>query len=134
MPRIRLPAQMGHLNDLIRFVSRSAQDAGFNAKKIKEIELVTEEAVVNIISYAYPEETGDIEIRCNENKGAGFLIEIMDTGTPFNPLSLPEPDITADISQRNIGGLGIALMRKMVDGISYRREEGSNIVTFIFRK
>jgi anti-sigma regulatory factor (Ser/Thr protein kinase) len=125
---------MGHLNDLIRFVSHFAQKAGFDTKKIKEIELVTEEAVVNIISYAYPEETGEIEIRCNKSKGAGFLIEIMDTGTPFNPLSLSEPDITADISQRNIGGLGIALMRKMVDGISYRREGGSNILTFIFRK
>lgn len=125
---------MDHLGELIHFVSCYAQKAGFNRSRIKEIELATEEAVVNIISYAYPDETGGIEIRCNKDKDADIVIEIMDTGMPFDPLTLPEPDIKAHLSQRKVGGLGISLMRKMVDGISYRREKGANILTFVIHK
>jgi anti-sigma regulatory factor (Ser/Thr protein kinase) len=122
---------MDHLDDLIQFVSHFAQNAGFNKTRIKEIELATEEAVVNIISYAYPDKTEEIEILCDNEKDAGLVIRIMDTGMPFDPLSLPEPDIKAHLSQRKIGGLGITLMRKMVDEISYRREEDANILTFV---
>ena len=132
--KIKLPARIENLERLIELVSGCAKEKGFTSKIIKEIELATEEALVNIFNYAYPEHAGDVEVRCKMDDDTRFIIEILDTGIPFNIHSISEPDLTENISNRKIGGLGIFLMRKMVDEVQYRRDEENNILTLIIHK
>ena len=63
--------------------------------------------------------------------GGSFVVEIADSGIPFDVLSLPDPDTTAGIMDREIGGLGVYFIRKMTDEVSYRREEGRNILRVV---
>lgn len=91
--------------------------------------LVIEELVVNVVNYAYDEGTEgglDIDI-CNHD--GEISITFTDGGTPFNPLAKEDPDTTLPLEKRPIGGLGILLVKKMMDDVTYRHEEGHNILT-----
>ena len=123
-----------HLERLIAFVAGHAEMAGFTVKRINEIELAAEEALVNIFKYAYPRTDGDIVLGCRNEHDVGFILEISDNGVPFNILEVPDPDMTPDISDREIGGLGVFFIKKMVDETRYRRKGNSNILTLVFRK
>ncbi len=131
MVEIRLPAKIENLEKLLQFVSAFAKKSGITAKRIQELELATEEAVFNIIKYAYPEDAGLVEVSCSVGDHDRVLVEIMDTGTPFNPLSQAKPNLTDNISDRKIGGLGIFFICKMMDDVKYRHENGKNILTLI---
>jgi len=125
---IILPAKIENLESLIQSVSNCARAMGFDQKRVSEIELATEEALVNITSYSYPEGSGKVEINCKQGERS-FIIEIIDTGIPFDVTSLPDPDIAADIDDRKIGGLGVFLLKKVMDRVDYRRENNRNILT-----
>jgi anti-sigma regulatory factor (Ser/Thr protein kinase) len=123
---------MENLGRLMQFVTAFAEEQGFQQKKIQAIELATEEALVNIFNYAYPDgEAGEVELRCKMDNDHHLVMEISDTGLPFDPESLSEPDLDATISGRAIGGLGVFFIRKMVDEMKYRREGEKNILTLI---
>jgi anti-sigma regulatory factor (Ser/Thr protein kinase) len=115
-------------------VSDNARQQGFDQKRIKEIELATEEVIANILNYAYRDVIGDIEITCKTENNEKFIIEIVDSGIPFNPLTVDDPDIRADLSERKVGGLGVFLMRKLMDDVHYRRDENKNMLTLIVSK
>jgi serine/threonine-protein kinase RsbW len=135
MSKIRLPAKIENLKQLMRFVSDYASREGFSQKRLREIELATEEALINIFNYAYPDdETGEVEVRCRMEDQSSLVIDILDTGQPFDIQSVPEPDLTLDVSERKIGGLGIYLIKNMVSEVRYRREGGSNILTLVINK
>ena len=131
---ITLPAHLAHLQTFVNFVTSCSRGQGFNQKKIHEIELAAEEALVNIFTYAYEEEIGDVEIICKIDNDERFILEIIDTGVPFNVLSVKDPDISADISERHIGGLGVFLMKNLMDAVHYRREGDKNILNLIVLK
>ncbi len=128
---MKLPAKIKHLERLIEFVSGCAKEKGFSGKRVKEIELATEEVLVNIFNYAYPEGPGDVEVSCNQADDTRFIIEISDSGIPFDSRSLADPDVTSDISERKIGGLGVFLVRKIADEVHYRRDGGENILSLV---
>jgi anti-sigma regulatory factor (Ser/Thr protein kinase) len=88
---------------------------------------------VNIFEYSYAEKNGNVEVVCKLDAG-NFVIEIIDSGIPFNILTAKEPDITSGISERSIGGLGIFLIRKLMDDVRYRREGDRNILTLVVKK
>jgi anti-sigma regulatory factor (Ser/Thr protein kinase) len=115
------------------FVEQCADNFGLDAKKKFSLLLTLEEAFVNICSYAYPAAEGDAEISCR-NDGDAFVLEIADQGQPFDVLSLPDPDLTLDVMEREIGGLGIHFIRTLSDSVSYRRENGRNILRMEFRR
>jgi len=127
---IRLPAKLVHLEQLVDFVANCAQRHGITHKRVGEIKVAAEEAIVNVINYAYGENEGDIEVVCISDDDR-FIIKIVDSGSPFNLLSHKDPDIYMDMSERAIGGLGIYLIKKLVDYIEYKRENESNIVTLV---
>lgn len=131
---IRLPASLENLDQFISFVSDQARQNGFDSLKVKEIELCTEEALVNIFNYAYSEEGGDIVLTCRGDGDTNFIIEICDYGEPFDINSIPVPEIDADISDRKVGGLGVYFIHKLIDEVIYRREGDMNILTFIIYK
>jgi serine/threonine-protein kinase RsbW len=130
MSSMQLPARIENMELLVQFISGNAGKLGFSFKRIKEIELAAEEALVNIINYAYPERHGDIKVTCVQHPNR-FVIEIEDTGIAFDMLSLKDPDISAGICDREIGGLGVFLIRKLMDDVHYHRENGKNILHLI---
>ncbi len=118
-------------------VSRRLEDtmgaSGFSSEEILDTQLAVEEVVTNIIVHGYKKAGCPVEISCRFIPGAA-MIRIADSAPPFDPLSIPEPDLGGDIDKRRIGGLGIYLLRRIMDGISYRYENGRNILTMEKRR
>lgn len=131
MATMTLPARLPSVARGITFVANHASTAGLPAKRVAEIELVVEEALVNICHYAYRGKVGNVEVRCNRDGTRQFHIEIIDAGEPFNILTLPPPDPTATLDQRPVGGLGGLLIRSLVDNVGYRREDSRNILQLV---
>jgi anti-sigma regulatory factor (Ser/Thr protein kinase) len=90
--------------------------------------VVVEEIFVNIARYAYSKNKGRVAARLNVDKDK-FIMQFEDEGAPFNPLVYKEVDMTAGIQERNIGGLGIHLVKKWMDEVTYERLLGKNILT-----
>ena len=135
MESMRQSAKLESLEGFMQFVITSAGDAGFPAKRIQEIELAVEEALVNIINYAYPDQdNGDVEIKCGLEDQGRLIIEIRDSGVPFDVGTQSDPDLDATIAERKIGGLGIFLIRKMADEMRYKREGEENVLTLLILK
>ncbi len=132
LTKVILPATLEYLSEMIKPISKCAQKHGFSSNRISEIELALEEALVNIINYAYPDPDaiGNAEICCWLNEQALFIIEIKDSGIPFDSLQKEDPELTAEISEREVGGLGIFLIKQFMDDVKYQREQSYNILTF----
>ena len=132
---MKVPATLESLEKVMRFVSGFAGDHGFSKEKIFDIQLATEEALLNIFQYAYPgEHKGEVEVTCEMQGDSELTIRILDTGVPFDILSLSEPDLACPLPDRKIGGLGCYLIRKMADDVHYRRQGDTNILTLVVRK
>jgi len=131
--RRRYNARVENLGAANEFVEGCAERFGLDPQKRFGLQLALEEAFVNICHYAYPGGTGDVEIACTGD-GADFTLEIADSGSPFDLLSLPEPDTSSPIMERRIGGLGIHFIRTLSDSVSYRRENDRNILRMVFRR
>ena len=121
-------ARLDNLETMLDFIEHSVKEVGFDAKKSNEVRLASEEVLVNVINYAYPDKQGNIEIACTADDKR-LLLEIVDWGIPFNPLLLLEPDIKSPMEKRKIGGLGIYMVRSIMDRVDYRRDEDKNILT-----
>ena len=128
---LTLSARIEQLPQWIQFVAACARQQGLPSQRIREIELALEEAIVNICHYAYPADSGEIAVTCTVDAQQCFAIEIVDWGIPFDPLSLAAPSLTDDLANRPVGGLGVLLIRKLMDGVTYRRENGRNILQLI---
>lgn len=130
---ITVPARGESLEGLKAAVMESARDWGLGQEGLFCVELVTEEAVVNIFNYAYPQGEGNIRLRCMD-EGDRFVIEVIDWGVPFDVTTMPEPDVTGPLDRRPVGGLGIHFIRKMTDEVRYMREGGCNVLSLFLRK
>lgn len=95
-----------------------------------KIRLSIEEAVENVVRYAYEDGHGWIEVGTDLDKdGLMLTIVLRDAGVPFNPLAKDDPDITLGVDDREIGGLGIFLCKNLMDDINYNYSEGCNVLT-----
>jgi anti-sigma regulatory factor (Ser/Thr protein kinase) len=92
-----------------------------------------EEVVTNICRHGYDDQLGQLELRCRRVGTQRLLLEFIDGGRPFDIIAAPPPDLTADLEQREVGGLGVPLIRAMADEVSYRREGNRNILRLIVR-
>ncbi len=128
-----IAAKIENLNGANDFVEEYADLFGLPAKKKFGLLLALEEAFVNICGYAYPDGEGEVELSCAGNDDV-LTLEIADRGKPFDVLSLPDPDLTLDIMDRPIGGLGIYFIRTLSDSVSYRRENERNILRIEFKR
>ncbi len=133
LTHLKMSAELENLGRFIGSVSDCAKAQGLDQEKISKIELATEEALVNIFRYAYPQRPGEVEMTCRVDQGR-FILEIIDSGIPFNPTAMPDPDVTAGIQERKTGGLGIFFIKKMVGEVRYRRENDQNILTLVIQK
>ena len=113
------------------FIKSVTEKLGIETSLARKLRLAVEEAVVNVISYAYPEGTeGDVTIKIMSD-GHTLRFQIIDTGVPFDPTKKEKTDTTLSIEERQIGGLGIFLVRELMDTINYERVDGKNILTLI---
>lgn len=110
------------------FVSRAGAAAGVSPERIDMLVLAVEEAVTNVINYAYGDREGDIVLTAGR-QGDSLVFEIKDQGEPFDPTQVSGPDVTLPASEREPGGLGLFLIRKIMDGVHYRREGDMNVLT-----
>lgn len=118
--------EIPRVSDLIESVMQGHQ---FPGEDILDTQLAVEEVVTNVIMHGYGEAGGEILVALAYHAEAGAMeIRIEDSAAPFDPLTLPEPDISLDIDERKIGGLGIFLTRQVMDDIQYRYEGNKNVL------
>ncbi len=129
--KIELPARLENLYKFIDFATSYALQHGFADKILQNIDLCLEEALVNIFSYAYKNAEGKAAVECSFKEGKLF-IQIIDWGSPFDPLIIHSPDVYANLAADRIGGYGIVLIKKLTDKVSYARTGDKNILTMVF--
>lgn len=134
MPTFTFPARFEYLDEIRGHVAREARAAGFSDKAVYAVQLAADEAASNIIEHAY-EGRGDasFEMSCDFRKDR-LVIVFHDRGKSFDVSKVTKPDIKADLSERKIGGLGIFLMRKLMDEVHYKSTGSENILTLTKRK
>jgi anti-sigma regulatory factor (Ser/Thr protein kinase) len=135
MKTVQFAAKFEFLDEIREFVGEVARAGGFTDKDVYNIQLATDEAASNIIEHAYEKiPDGKLELSCGVRDDLITII-LVDHGESFDPSEIPLPDLKADLSARKIGGLGIFLMRKLMDEVSYEVKAGKgNILTMTKRK
>ncbi len=124
------PAEDAALNKVIAFAEEELEKAECPMRTLMQITVSIEEIFVNIAHYAYPENTGKLLLGIDyDDCEKTFTFRFRDQGIPFNPLDKPDPDVTLPAEERKVGGLGIFLMKKNMDGYSYTHENNENILT-----
>jgi anti-sigma regulatory factor (Ser/Thr protein kinase) len=125
----RLEGGLEEIPALAEAVGKFAADNGVPKDAAFKANLSLEEIITNTVSYGYPA-GGERDITVHLSvRGRTLVMEARDNAVPFNPLESSEPDTGQDVEDREIGGLGIHIVRTMMDGITYRREAGYNILT-----
>ena len=113
------------------FIKSVTERLDIDSAQAKQLRLAIEEAVVNVIDYAYPVDTeGEIDILI-QSDGTTLRVRISDSGVPFDPTAKEKADTSLSAEDRQIGGLGILLVRELMDTINYERMDGKNILTLI---
>ena len=130
MHKITVPAKIENLQKVFNFVNMQLNSVAYNMKSRLQLELSIEEAYVNISKYAYESDEGKVEIlsRVDEDP-LQITVKFMDSGIPYNPLKNEDPDIYTNTEEKELGGLGIFLIKKNVDNIGYEYLNGKNILT-----
>lgn len=122
--QLRIPSHAGNLEIVRDFVSRIARKVGFNEDDVNKIELAVDEACTNVIKHAYGTDSKkliDIAIKVDLEK---LTVMITDRGRGFNPKKLPQPDMKEYIAKMRVGGLGVYLMKTLMDEVEYDIQPG----------
>lgn len=128
----KFPAEIDKLYSMLDYVRSYAKQVGFDSGIVNKIELATEEVLVNIINYGYPDSQGTIEIYCSHSENLGIKIVIKDTGIPYNPLkNRKEFNSRLALEERTIGGYGVFFILNLMDEVNYEREQNYNVLTLI---
>lgn len=127
---LRIPAVVEKLPELLAFIEQQLEEVGCPLKTQMEIAVAAEEVFVNIASYAYAPGTGAVTVRIEiSDDPAAATITFSDSGIPFDPLKKADPDVTLSAEEREIGGLGIFMTKKIMDDVTYTYRDGQNILT-----
>jgi anti-sigma regulatory factor (Ser/Thr protein kinase) len=117
--KLRLKAILENIPRAIDCVAKSARAAGFDEQAQHQIQLAVDEACANVVLHAYKGmEPGDMEISCHLD-GQGLVIEVRDWGRSFDPAAVPEPDVSAPLEERTLGGLGLFLIKRSMDNVQF---------------
>lgn len=115
---------------MLEWVCSQLKESSLSDVEIRRVEIALEEAFVNIISYAYPQKEGKIELEYQFYPGEFIELTIKDWGIPFNPMKqTAEIDFSASLEEREVGGLGILFIQKLMDKVEYLRFRETNILT-----
>ena len=128
MPELKIAATIENLEAVTAFVDERLEAHDCSLKAQTQIDIAIDELFTNIARYAYGEGTGEAVISVEFADGFAE-ITFRDWGTPYNPLENPDPDVTLPAEERQIGGLGIFMVKKSMDSLSYCYENGQNVLT-----
>jgi serine/threonine-protein kinase RsbW len=132
--RLHIPGQFDRLEQISKFIEQSGLEAGLDDKAICRCQLAVDEACTNIIEYAYEGEgRGSIDICCEPEAGELTII-IEDHGKPFDPNSVPTPQLDTNLEDMQVGGLGLYFMRQVMDAVEFSYEDGSNKLVLVKRR
>lgn len=128
--KITLNATTDNLHKVLEFIEEYLDDAGCSMNAKMQVDMAAEEIFVNIAHYAYEDGKGyaTVCVSLSDNPNE-ITITFIDSGIPYNPLDKADPDISLPAEERQIGGLGIFLTKKLMDGLTYAYENGQNILT-----
>ena len=127
MKELVLDAATENLDTVISFVTEQLEAVDCPIKAQMQIEVAVEELFVNIAHYAYAPDTGSATIR-TEITSETAEITFIDSGVQYDPLAKPDPDVTLSAAERQIGGLGIFMVKKSMDELAYEYKDGQNIL------
>ena len=129
MAELTIQASLEHLEQVIAFVDAQLEQLDCPMKTQMQIDVAVEEIFVNISHYAYAPGTGEAVIRLDFDPDTRTcVIVFQDSGVPFDPTAKEDPDVTLSAEQRKVGGLGIFMVKKSMDEMHYRREDGKNVL------
>lgn len=130
MREITVDATLENLVVIQSFIEGELEVFGASMKAMMQTSIAVEEIYVNIAHYAYNPEIGEATVRCTvEEEPLRVIIQFLDSGKPYNPLLNADVDITLSAEERNIGGLGILLVKNSMDEVEYSYEDNKNILT-----
>lgn len=127
--QITVPADLDHLGRVLTMVLDYARSAGLEPVPAVGLEVAAEEVFVNIVNYAYDGGAGEVEVTCRQEPPGFLEIQFRDRGRRFNPLQKTPPATTTDVEHRQVGGMGIPLVRAFADQVDYHHRDGCNILT-----
>lgn len=130
MKELTVPATLEELNHIQAFIEGELEANDCPMKAVMQISIAVEEIYVNIAHYAYHPEIGEATVRIAVGGDPlQVTIQFLDHGKPFNPLEKQDADTTLSAEERDIGGLGILMVKKSMDAVDYSYEDGKNILT-----
>ena len=130
MKEITLEATIQNIAAATEFIDTELEQTGCSTKVRFQIDMAIDELYTNVASYAYPSGKGDLTVRFEADKASRTIrVTFEDRGIPYNPLEKEDPDVTLPAEKRQIGGLGIFMVKKMMDGMYYEYNDGKNILT-----
>ncbi len=131
---LKVETQRDELSHIIAAVEDMAERENWPPELVFRVQLAIEEVVLNVMDYGYDDGIHEFDVIITSE--ADFLtIEVVDSGRPFDPLhDATIPDLEASVEERKVGGLGIHLVRTMMDQVNYRRDQGRNHLTLVARK
>ena len=125
---LRIPAALEDMDEVLDFVGSVLNAHGCAPQTLAQLRMAMEELYVNVAHYAYPSGDGWAEIRGSVEDGVATF-RLIDGGTPFDPLAKPDPNVLLSGEERQIGGLGIYMVKNMVDEVEYEYRDGCNQLT-----
>ena len=127
--KLILQNEVAEISKLAIFIEELGEEFGLSPELVFNLNLVLEEAVSNVILYAYPKEEHQIISLIARKKDNQLIFVLTDSGKEFDPTQAPDADITLSAEDRPIGGLGIFLIRQIMNTVEYQRIEGKNVLT-----
>lgn len=132
MSELKVEAKVDNLTTVLEFIDELLEQMECGMKTQMQIDVAVEEMFVNVASYAYGDDVGMATIVVDERQNPhAVAITIIDTGVPYDPLAKEDPDVTLSANERQIGGLGIYMVKKSMDDVLYEYTDGQNIFTMI---
>lgn len=127
---ITVSAEINSIPVVTDFIEENLQNANCPPKDIIKFSIALDEILSNIAYYAYGENKGDVTVILNVyDEPKACSITFIDRGIPYNPLEKDDPDTTVSADERKIGGLGIFMVKKSMDEMIYKYQDGQNVLT-----
>lgn len=130
--QLKIEAQIENWDQVRTFIENMMEEHSATVQDIFQMDIAVEELFVNVANYAYAPEHGmvEIEVSISENPKK-MQVTLIDQGIPYNPLEREDPDITLGLDEREIGGLGIYMVKQSMDEVRYEYKDNSNVMTIV---
>ncbi len=128
MKELTIDATVENIATVTEFVNAQLEQSGCPPKIQMQIDIAIDELFGNIAHYAYDPDVGPATVRVEVDEEPCVIITFIDNGVPYDPLGKEDPDITLSAEERGIGGLGVYMVKKSMDDVSYEYRDGQNIL------